>query len=128
MPRRRKQMRGVIELVSVTPMVVWTGWAVYHWDHGHAVGLFSHEPVELSNSPGYLDWGMCISEKCTVDFLDAAGIKPKDFPKKNGAPSRDFYYGEDRLGYHPPIPIMLTLPKFLAELLGLYNTTRLGDR
>ena len=127
MPRRKKQHRGVIELVSLTPMVVWTGWAVYYWDHQHAVALFSHEPVPRNNDPGHLDWDMCTTEKCTVDLLAAAGIKPKDFPKKVN-PSRDFYYGEDRLGYHPPIPICLTIPQFLAELIGLYHYTHLGDR
>jgi hypothetical protein len=120
-------MRGVIELVSVTPMVVWTGWAVYHWDHSHSVALFTHEPVELPNHAGHLDWGMCVSEKCTFDLLATAGIKPKDFPKKVAA-SMDCYYGDGRLGYHPPMPICLTIPQFLAELIGLYNTTPLGDR
>ena len=114
-----------METVSKLEMVTWKGWVVYHWDHQYLVALFDKEPNEREDPADSsadcrkdLEWDGIRSSSCTIDFLEACGIHVK-----YGAGDEDlghqFFYGSGRNGYHKPMQIELTIPKVIAELIGI---------
>lgn len=112
---QRNSMKGGIENLLQSPIVIWRGWVVYGWDYGFEAYLFNSEP-ETDEMGCLLDDAI---EGIDPFFLQACGI-PVEFDKE-GEAGVEFYYGKnsDGHGKHVPIYIELHLPKALLEQIGL---------
>lgn len=102
------------EALGKSPMRMWKGWALYHWDMAHCVTLFNNKPQLAKWSRPTKRWVYAGAiEGISVGFLQACGVPwPYDG-------TEEFYYGDNRAGEHPPIEIELRLPEALLEQLGL---------
>lgn len=102
------------ETLAKAEMATWTGWVIYYWDMSHCAALFAKKPKRDERTMPRRTWDFANArEGVNVDFLVACGVP---WPYDN---TREFYYGGDLAGSHPPLAIKLTLPKPLLEQLRL---------
>ena len=94
-----------------SPMVLWEGYVVYHWDYGHCATLFnSHPEWDKENEQWILEDGWEVDQA----LLEALGIKlPIETPDEH-----NFYEGGKARGMSDiAYPISLDLPRILFEFL-----------